>query len=285
MEPIDTKISHEEWYERLCSSLTDSEVRSPFGDKLPRFPSEDLQRNTTSLCGVDALKQANGFYDDTVAALSMHGINIQPYWTVLDFGSCWGRISRFFMRDVPKQNIHGVDVEEEFVRICNELFESHAFSTCPALPPCSFGDLSVNLISAYSVFSHLSENAFLAWMQEFWRILKPGGIVALTTRNEAFLNYCASLGARKDELSGYPLALATMIGTNAGLRERYRAGEFAFITGRGMSGGGSMNDTFYGEAFIPLYYVQLRLGRNFEVLDYKAIGKTYDQALFVIKKR
>lgn len=285
MESTNARMSQGDWYMLLCQSLSSEGAKSPFGDPLPRFPSEELQRNTTSLSGEQALSQANGFYGDIIEVLDSRGIRIDPDWMILDFGSCWGRISRFFMRDVPKKNIHGVDVEKDFVDICNGLFDSDTFSVCQALPPIGFADSSVGLISAYSVFSHLSEAAFRAWLLEFGRILKPGGIIAFTTRNEGFLDYCASLNSHKDELSGYQLALATTVGGDVDLRQKYRAGEFIFVSSRGVNGGGAMNESFYGETFIPQAYVQNHLAREFEILNYKAIGQMYDQALFVLRKR
>lgn len=285
MESPGSRMGRTEWYALLCKSLSGEDTVSPFGDPLPRFPSEELQRNTTSLSGEQALSQANGFYGDIIDALDSRGIRIGPNWTILDFGSCWGRISRFFMRDVPKRNILGVDVEPEFVDICNSLFDSDAFSVCQAVPPLEFANSRVDLICAYSVFSHLSEAAFLAWMHEFGRILKPGGFIAFTTRNEGFMDYCASLNARRGELSGYQFALATAVGGDADLRKRYHAGEFVFVNSHGVNGGGSMNESFYGEAFVPETYVQIHLADEFELVDCKLISQKYDQAFFVLKKR
>jgi len=285
MESLNSRMSRSEWCTLLCKSLSGERILSPFGDPLPRFPSEELQRNTTSLSGEQALLQASGFYSDLSDALDSRDIRIEPNWMILDFGSCWGRISRFFMRDVPKRNIQGVDVEKGFVDICNDLFDSDAFSVCQAMPPLEFVDSTVSLISAYSVFSHLSETAFLAWMREFGRILKPGGIIAFTTRNEGFFDYCERLNAHKNELTGYQLALATAVGGDAELRQKYRSGEFVFVSSRGVNGGGSMNESFYGETFIPYAYIRNHLANNFEILDYKPIGQTYDQALFVLRKR
>lgn len=285
MDSKPAKMGRDDWYRLVCRSLTDEKTVSPFGDTLPRFPDEALQRNTTGLSGKEALAQANGFYGDVEAVLEPHDLEIGHEWVILDFGSCWGRISRFFMRDVPKKNIYGLDVEKGFVDLCNVLFESNNFSTCEVMPPCRFNDSSVDIVSAYSVFSHLSENAFLAWLHEFNRILKCGGIVAFTTRDEGFLDYCAGLNSNRDRLSGYQLSLATDIGGDAGLRERYSAGEFVFVSGRGMSGGGSKNESFYGEAFIPPAYIQNHVAGEFEILDCKPSGQAYDQALFVLRKR
>ena len=285
MDSKPAKMGRDGWYRLVCQSLIDEKTISPFGNILPRFPDEALQRNTTSLSGKEALAQANGFYGDVEAVLASHGLEIGRGWVILDFGSCWGRISRFFMRDVPKENIHGLDVEKGFVDLCNALFESGNFSSCKAMPPCGFNDSSVDLVAAYSVFSHLSENAFLAWLREFSRILSRGGIVAFTTRDGGFLDYCAGLNSNQDHLSGYQLSLATAVGGDAGLRERYRAGEFVFVSGRGMSGGGSKDKSFYGESFIPRAYVEKHVADEFELLDCKSSGQAYDQSLFVLRKR
>lgn len=279
------KISQADWLSRVSASMTDRSVVSPFGNLMPGFPSEDLQRNTTSLSGDQALLQAHSFYTDICAVLDSSRNKIDPTWKVLDFGSCWGRISRFFMRDVPLENIYGLDVEQSFVDECKQLFGSENFQVCNPLPPSPFPDSSVNVISAYSVFSHLSERAFLAWMNEFHRILQPGGILAFTTRNEGFMDYCGRLREEVDSLTGYAKALAMMMPDIKGTKKRYNSGEFVFVTDKGLGGGGAMNESFYGEAFIPKPYVKQTLGKMFELLDFKESGKAYDQALFVLKKR
>ena len=156
---------------------------------------------------------------------------------------------------------------------------------CGAMPPCHHASSSMDLISAYSVFSHLSEKAFLAWMGEFHRVLRPNGILAFTTRSELFLDYCQGLRTSGAELGSYAAALAVMIPDVDDARRRYRAGEFLFATGRGLSGGGEMNESFYGEAFVPEGYVAERLSNLFEVLNFKSVGNGYDQALIVLKKK
>jgi hypothetical protein len=49
---------------------------------------------------------------------------------------------------------------------------------------------------AYSVFSHRSKEATDGWVAEFHRILKPGGMVATTTRGRWFFDYCRSFHNR-----------------------------------------------------------------------------------------
>lgn len=279
------KISTEAWMDMLCASLTDASIVTPHGDFLPGFPSEELQRNTTSLSGEQALRQAHSFYADISDVLNGSDRSILPNWNILDFGSCWGRISRFFLRDISLGNLHGIDVDQGFVNTCRSLFKSDNFAVCSPLPPCDFANSSMNLIAAYSVFSHLSEVAFKAWMFEFHRILKSDGVVAFTTRNESFFDYCANLQSRVGSLTGYSKALANMIPNIQEAKQKYLSGEFVFVTSQGVSGGGAMNEKFYGEAFVPKAYIERNAGELFEILDYKASGKAYDQALFILKKR
>lgn len=285
MSQFISKIEIDSWLEVLKSSLSNRSQISPFGDPLPDFPSEEVQRNTTSLAGSDALEQANAFYKDVSEALERAVCPIMADWQILDFGSCWGRISRFFMRDVPLKNIHGIDVEETFVETCKVLFGSQNFTVCGKLPPCELENSSINLITAYSVFSHLSEAAFLAWLSEFHRILAKDGVVAFTTRNQVFFDYCNQLRSERDKLSGYQKALADMMPDIHDFRNRYGNGEFIFATGSGVSGGGAMDESFYGEAFIPKPYIERALGNLFEIFEFKPVGDGYDQALFVLKKR
>lgn len=279
-----SKLTHEAWYELLLASLSDSSLKSPFGDSLPGFPGDELQRNTTSLSGIRALEQANDFYVDVSHALERSNNPIQPGWRIVDFGSCWGRICRFFMRDVPLDRIQGVDVEPGFVDECNRLFNSSNFSVCPAIPPSTFKDSSINLISAYSVFSHLSEAAFMAWMMDFRRVLKPGGFVAFTSRSEPFFRYCESLRDNGGELSSYQKALGDLVPGIGDFNERFESGDFIFVTQKGVAGGGAMNESFYGETFVSPSYVEKHLGSLFEITEFKKVGAKYDQSLFVLKK-
>lgn len=277
-------ISKADWLTLLVKSQWDRSLRSPHGDPMPDFPSAEFQRNTTSLDGEAAMRQAHGFYSDICDALDDVGRPLDARSSVFDFGSCWGRITRCFMRDVPLANLHGMDVDSNFVAECRRLFDSANFKTCNALPPCDAGDGSVDLVTAYSVFSHLSEAAFLAWMREFHRILKPGGHLAFTTRNEAFMAYCSSLRESNEGLTGYSRALAEMASGLDAARERYAAGEFVFITNQQLAGGGAMNESFYGEAFIPQDYVARNLSNCFNLIRFKPVGNGYDQALFVLEK-
>lgn len=283
-----------EWFEQLCRSIDVPGLLSPHGDPLPRFPSVDLQVGTTGRSGVQTLLPAVGFYADIVDTLTRLGTPLRPDSRIVDFGSGWGRITRFFLRDARLENISGLDVDQYFVNVSNETFGSARFQTCNPLPPTAIAENSVDLITAFSVFSHLSEDACLQWIDEFARVLKPGGFFVFTTRNEWFLDHCIELKRRSD-LSEHQQTLTRLFSDWDDAKRRFRNGEFLYSP---TGGGGVRDSSFYGESFIPRSYVEQNYGRKFELVfasegsqpgaaQQSLAGKPvhYEQACFILRKR
>jgi SAM-dependent methyltransferase len=224
------------------------------GQKLPRFPSDEIQINTTGQAGEKTLREAFVFYQDCASAFEKFGMPLNEQRKLLDFGSGWGRISRFFLHDMKKANLYGVDVTRDFVEICRDTFDSENFVNCQAYPPTEFSDETFDYVVGYSVFSHLSEGACRKWMEEFHRLLKPGGLVAVTTRGRPFFDYCENL--RNTDVTGYSHALAYMFDDFTLAREKYDRGMIVHSNADGVTGGGAMDKRFYGETFIPEAYAQ-----------------------------
>lgn len=244
-------ISQDEWFKIVC----DSYERPPVfleGNKLPAFPNDAVQTRTTGQAGINTLREAYVFYQDCVGNFSALGAPITSKDSLLDFGVGWGRISRFFMRELPLSNIYGLDVMQEFIDICKSTFGNDNFSLTNPFPPTDTPDSKYTHIVGYSVFSHLSEHACMSWMKEFHRLLAPGGVVALTTRGRPFFDFCESL---KDKgHTGYLAGLSTMFTDFDIERERYDKGLFIHSNKEGVVGGGAMTEDFYGESFIPEKY-------------------------------
>ncbi|WP_447938603.1 class I SAM-dependent methyltransferase [Pseudoxanthomonas mexicana] len=271
------------WLQTLIDSLSSPQT-SPLGDPLPRFPDEQMQRNTTGLSSEAALNQAYAFYENVQDALGKAGKPLTPDSSVLDFGFGWGRISRVFMKDVRLANIHGIDVDPDFVSLTQSLFDSTQFIACPAFPPTDFAADTFDLVYSYSVFSHLSEKACQAWMSEFHRILKPGGLVAFTTRHETFFDFCEWAKSQPPENSSYIHALGNLFPDLDAARAAYKRGEIVHASSSGVGGGGPRDSSFYGETWIPEHYARNSFGAGFEFVAGYFDGAKYDQACFVLRK-
>ena len=242
--------SRAEWFE-VVAAAAEGGLPSEQAEQLPGFPHEALQVGTTGQAGRATLLEAFRFYEDTCRAFErIRGRPLGSGDKVLDFGTGWGRILRFFVREVGTDNCYGTDVNPELVATCRELFSSNNFAANPAFPPSTYDDNSFSLIVGYSVFSHLSEAACRAWMKEFFRILNPDGLVAVTTRGRWFFDYCDGLKARANE-GGYTEGLANLFDDFEAAKAKYDGGEIVHATSDTVSGGKVLGSGFYGETFIP----------------------------------
>jgi SAM-dependent methyltransferase len=277
-------VNYEDWQQHVIRSLNENGLQSPLGDPMPGFPAEELQRNTTGLDGESGIRQAFHFYRDIQRALAQTGASLRENSRVLDFGVGWGRIARLFLRDVRLGSLYGIDVDPAFIEITARSFGAGNFSVCAPFPPTKFDSGSFDLVSAYSVFSHLSEDAFNAWLAEFARILKPGGHLAFTTRHVSFFDYCAWAAAQKDLPQGYTRALGELFVDIDAARAKYRDGSIVHATSVGVSGGGPRTQAFYGETFIPKAYVERACRDKFTLVLESFDDARYDQTCFVLRR-
>ncbi|MBF6025979.1 class I SAM-dependent methyltransferase [Lysobacter niastensis] len=272
------------WLSTLIRSLTSQQL-SPLGELLPAFPPEELQRNTTGLSSEAALRQAHAFYDNVLDAARRAGLVLDRSTRALDFGFGWGRISRVFMERISLANIHGLDVDPAFVEITRDLTRSDKFELCAPFPPTKYEDSSFDIIYLYSVFSHLSEEACQSWMREFARILRPGGVVAFTTRHDSFFDFCEWAKGQGASSSPYVQALGQLFPDLSQVREAYRAGRFIHASSQGVGGGGPRDESFYGETWIPEQYARTGFDDQFEFVSGYFDGTKYDQACFALKRK
>lgn len=110
------------------------------------------------------------------------GVPIDSY---LDFGCASGRVLRHFCAQSDVRDLWGCDINGRHIKWLNDflpprlkIIHNHCL---PSLPIAS---RSMDVISAFSVFTHIDVFE-TAWLAEIHRILKPGGLVYLTVHNDA----------------------------------------------------------------------------------------------------
>lgn len=105
--------------------------------------------------------------------------------SLLDLGCASGRVLRHFACQSNVTEIWGSDINVRHNRWLLEFMPSHvrpiANSALPVLP---LRDSSVDVVTAFSVFTHI-DTFETCWLAELSRILRPGGIAYLTVHNEA----------------------------------------------------------------------------------------------------
>src|SRR5690606_31208307 len=110
------------------------------------------------------------------------GLEVRDY---LDFGCASGRVVRHAaLQWESLRRVVGIDLNRrhidwigKFLPARIEAIQGHSI---PCLP---LGDASIDLVSAFSVFTHI-EAFETTWLAELRRVLRPGGLAWITVHSE-----------------------------------------------------------------------------------------------------
>jgi ubiquinone/menaquinone biosynthesis C-methylase UbiE len=108
-----------------------------------------------------------------------------PLRNILDLGCASGRVLRHFACQSDNfESIYGADINLKHIKwIDSHLPKSIlAFHNC-SLPHLPFSDHQFDMITAFSVFTHI-ETFDTFWLLELRRILRPGGLIYITVSSE-----------------------------------------------------------------------------------------------------
>jgi SAM-dependent methyltransferase len=248
---------------------------------LPGMPNEDVQLMYTGSKGRSVMEAGFNAYRVFRDTYEQHVGPIAHADAILDFGCGWGRIIRFFLKDVEPSVLRGVDPVEAMIEICRRQNRWCNFETIPTKPPTPFKNDTFDLIYSFSVFSHLSEEMHKNWLAELSRILKPGGLLLATTHGRDFIEHCARLRKRKDLQAmheGPRSSARAFLNTEESLA-LYDAGAYCFtqlITEGEWS--------YWGEAAISKDYVLSSWTQHLTFVDYLDDRQRCSQDVIVMKK-
>jgi 2-polyprenyl-3-methyl-5-hydroxy-6-metoxy-1,4-benzoquinol methylase len=275
--PAAHKIDDAEWLELQFDA---PRARAEYGIELPAMPSDDVQRSFTAQCGRSNMQQAFSFYRCARAACGMDQLN-EP--RVLDFGGGWGRIARLFLRDTTPERIVVAETMNFAVECLRETGAQFQVFQNKPFPPIGGLTGSFDLIIAYSVFSHLSEPYFRAWVDYLLSLLLPGAPLVFTTRGTSFIAHLEHLhretAAADEMLREHIRRLREEMPSPAEIRRCFLSGDFQFYP---IGGAGELTPDFFGEAFIPREYIERHYPDNFVSFDE---GVPYvDQSVVVLRR-
>lgn len=204
---------------------------------------------------------------DFAAALASVGKSFSDYEHVLDFGCGCGRVLRWLLAD-GLTGISGSDYDAPAVAWVRENLPGVDARVNGGLPPLEFPDSAFDLIFSFSVFSHFDEDYQDAWLEELWRVAKPGATILLTTHGDFNWSYT------KEHIFN---ALPNLEELDA----RYREKGFLYFTEDGWE---HHFPDFYHTAWHSEAYIRERWGRWFEVVEVRSGQARPTQDLVVMRK-
>ncbi|MDX6513303.1 MAG: hypothetical protein QOE36_2807, partial [Gaiellaceae bacterium] len=183
------------------------------------------------------------------------GLSPEELRSLLDFGCGCGRVTRRWV-DLHGPEICGSDRDERAIEWCRTNLPFARFERNGLEPPLAFDDARFDLVYALSVFTHLTADLQHRWIVELGRVIRPAGLLLLTTHGESYAD-----GLHADE------------------RRRFEGGELVVrweeVAGTNLCG-----------AYHPERWVRERLARGFEVIDFEPQGARGNprQDLYVLRR-
>jgi SAM-dependent methyltransferase len=235
----------------------------------PAVPPQDVH----AMARGPAAAGGSMYYADLVSdALREAGLDLAAAHGGLDFGCSSGRIVRVLAAAYPGIEWHGADPIPEAIQWARENLPDVAFELGPERPPLAYGEGQFDFAFAISIWSHFAEPAAVAWLEEMRRIIRPGGLLVLTTAGYWTLAHDFELGLRESEqLSEAADAL-------------YRRG-FWFRDEFGEGGDYGVDNPDWGTAFMTPEWLLSRATPSWRLALF-APGRVEDaQDLFVLERR
>ena len=220
------------------------------------------------------LAAGGGYYEANmiVDALELAGGSIGSVSRALDFGCSSGRAVRVLAAAYPEIEWSGVDPNREAIAWAQEHLTDIRFAVSPTEPPLPFGDASLDLVFAISIWSHFGEDAALRWLDEMHRLLIPGGYLVMTTHGPQSVAYDGQIGSRP------PHQLQQI------RDELYRRG-FWFAPEFGPAGDHGVKHQEWGTAFMTPEWLLRNVTGRWDVAHYAVGRNAGNQDVVVMRAR
>lgn len=105
---------------------------------------------------------------------------------ILDFACGYGRLIRFLTLSRPSADIWASEIQPGALSFVRREYGVSAIPSC-ADPADFHADQRFDFIWAASLFSHLPDELFRAWLKKLWSLLSPRGVLCFSVHDASLL--------------------------------------------------------------------------------------------------
>jgi SAM-dependent methyltransferase len=149
---------------------------------LPTMPSDDTQRLWTGAAGHVLLGQSIAFVRTLPGYLPHRDGRRSEDVTILDFGCGWGRLARLVCKFIRPSRLWGVDPWDISIDACKKHGVPGTFRMSSWIPRDLDVPEDLELVYAFSVFTHLPEEVAVTALRTLTRHMARGGRLLLSIR-------------------------------------------------------------------------------------------------------
>ena len=172
------------WYRGLRLSRSNrrfAEEQAPF-----RFPPARLLYEISGIVDYSTYLRGGRYAVSYLTKIAKPHLTKDSDLTVCEWGCGAARIIRHFpeIEDPRFSRVIGTDYDARMIAWCSANIEDVEFFRNDLAPPLPLPDHSVDFLYALSVFTHLTEELQHSWLDDLLRVVRPDGVVLMTTMGE-----------------------------------------------------------------------------------------------------
>lgn len=209
--------------------------------------------------------------DATLDALQSAGLDLEPGAMVLDFGCSSGRVTRVLGAVRPDVRWIGCDPNAQAIAWARDHLKMAEFFVSPVRPPLEIDTGSLDAAFAISVWSHFAQEPALAWLDEMHRVLRPGGLLLITTHGLTSVARNAPTGALGEEVAR--AAAESMV-----------RGEHHFVDVWGAEGDWGVVDPQWGDSWCTAEWLATHATPRWAIRLFRPGGLDGNQDLVVLER-
>ena len=149
---------------------------------LPTMPSDDVQLSWTGSSGHALLAQSVEFVRTLAGFIPTRVGRASADATLLDFGCGWGRLLRLVCKLVRPSRLWAVDPWDRSIELCREHGVLGQLRMSTWIPRELDVPQDLDLVYAFSVFTHLPEEIAVIALRSIYRHMASGARLLLTIR-------------------------------------------------------------------------------------------------------